>query len=513
MTIWRVEPETGGGTPAGSGTQADPWNGIGNVVFGASGVTHGDILEFVAGDYTGEGTFSVTTTFTSPTEFKALGPVQLDRFLSNGKANVRVTGQFSISNVTQSNFAIFSNVTRTQDGALVQGVHSSLSPTTGIALVPSGAFDPTPAAFCAIRDCFSDTDGQHGVEMRGAFNGGLLSNNKATGSSEDVSGWGVYASAAHEKWVDTGWSLVSGTSYERTISSGWDVKTVVAPGRTSAPYWLSEGTFDALNAGEWAQSGTTLQINTGEDPSSKSVVAVYQECKNIIMEDNEAWSMNAAFDGTGMGGDHTVEGMSIRRNLSRDNPGRGIELNCGKNSDLIGNSTPNNDYGAAVLTPNGTCTIRQHSSYGTGSGQYLIQRVEAGATVLLTNCIGQGGTNVAEGSSISGTVTDSYNCMFGGGTANYSGITKGTGSIEQDPLFVDPANNDLRLDGNSPCIGAGTEWWTDVPQGEDGLRFCAPPSMGAYEVRPHRSGYARGAGALPARVLPAGVDIAKAKSA
>lgn len=85
----------------------------------------------------------------------------------------------------------------------------------------------------------------------------------------------------------------------------------------------------------------------------------------------------------------------------------------------------------------------------------------------------------------------------------------GEGSITQDPSFRNPGDDDYRLNGDSPCIGAGTRWWTgEPPQGQDGRRFCSPPSMGAYEY------YGGGrAGAIPARVKPAGVDIAKARKA
>lgn len=87
------------------------------------------------------------------------------------------------------------------------------------------------------------------------------------------------------------------------------------------------------------------------------------------------------------------------------------------------------------------------------------------------------------------------------------------GDINADPKFLDAANNDLRLDGDSPCIAAGINWWdAEPPTGEDGLRFKNIPSMGAYEPS-NKSGCARKSGAFVANTLGAGIDIAKAKAA
>ena len=47
----------------------------------------------------------------------------------------------------------------------------------------------------------------------------------------------------------------------------------------------------------------------------------------------------------------------------------------------------------------------------------------------------------------SGSVTATYSDIQGGWT--------GTGNIDDNPLFVDPANGDYHLDDNSPCIDAG----------------------------------------------------------
>lgn len=71
--------------------------------------------------------------------------------------------------------------------------------------------------------------------------------------------------------------------------------------------------------------------------------------------------------------------------------------------------------------------------------------------------------------------------------SNVQGGRVGDGNIDADPLFVDPANGDYRLQENSPCVNAGNpdslmetfEFETD----RDGNPRIAGDrvDMGAYE--------------------------------
>ncbi|MCK4452707.1 MAG: right-handed parallel beta-helix repeat-containing protein, partial [Anaerolineae bacterium] len=45
-----------------------------------------------------------------------------------------------------------------------------------------------------------------------------------------------------------------------------------------------------------------------------------------------------------------------------------------------------------------------------------------------------------------------YNNVWGNAPVDYSGVTSGTGSISEDPSFVDPVGADFRLQAGSPCI-------------------------------------------------------------
>ncbi len=63
------------------------------------------------------------------------------------------------------------------------------------------------------------------------------------------------------------------------------------------------------------------------------------------------------------------------------------------------------------------------------------------------------------------------------------------GNIGADPLFVDYASGNLRMQSNSPCIDAGTNRHAARPTDLDGRpRLYGRVDMGAYEYQPFVSG-------------------------
>jgi hypothetical protein len=79
-----------------------------------------------------------------------------------------------------------------------------------------------------------------------------------------------------------------------------------------------------------------------------------------------------------------------------------------------------------------------------------------------------------------------------GGSATYScapGLS-GSGNIDADPLFINPARGDYRLQSGSPCVNAGLDepWMSSAFDLAGGARIAASTvDMGAYEVPPHGS--------------------------
>ncbi len=142
--------------------------------------------------------------------------------------------------------------------------------------------------------------------------------------------------------------------------------------------------------------------------------------------------------------------------------GGGVAHSTLNNCTLIGN-TANLGGGAYGSTLN-NCTLTGNTASSGGGGA---------EGSILNNCIVWG--NTAPGDTDVYVSMLSYTCSGNGGTAN--------GCIQADPLFVDAANGDYRLQIGSPCINAGTN---DLAIGEtdlDGnLRInYGTVDMGAYE--------------------------------
>ena len=127
-------------------------------------------------------------------------------------------------------------------------------------------------------------------------------------------------------------------------------------------------------------------------------------------------------------------------------------------------------YVSPALT---NCSFSGNTSDDAGGGLYCDD-----ASPALTNCILWGDTATNLGGEIytdpASSPTVTYSCVQGGYT--------GEGNIATDPLFVDAANGELRLQAASPCIDAGT---ADGAPSTDFLGVLRPQGagydMGAYE--------------------------------
>ncbi|MHC4086734.1 MAG: right-handed parallel beta-helix repeat-containing protein, partial [Planctomycetota bacterium] len=128
------------------------------------------------------------------------------------------------------------------------------------------------------------------------------------------------------------------------------------------------------------------------------------------------------------------------------------------------------------------CTFSGNSAGSDGGGIYNLTH----CAPTLTNCILWSNTAAAYGQTNGGIVT--YSDIQGG--------WGGTGNIDEDPLFVNADNNDLRLRACSPCVDAGNNaaaspdvndlagndrFVDDVGIVDTGLGTAPIVDMGAYE--------------------------------
>ncbi|MDC0684842.1 choice-of-anchor Q domain-containing protein [Sorangium atrum] len=170
-----------------------------------------------------------------------------------------------------------------------------------------------------------------------------------------------------------------------------------------------------------------------------------------------------------------------------------------------------NTTGTARVTNSVFFVNTANGAGGLNDIEALGGAIYANGDLRVTNCTFYG--NPAQGFKLpsdggglyvaSGTTTvlnsilwgDSPNEIAGPGTAviTYSDVMggyPGTGNIDQDPLFVAPAEGDLHLQASSPARDAGL-FTSSLPKTDlDGNPRVsgAAPDMGAYEIRGGRRG-------------------------
>ena len=497
-------------------------------------VNDGDTCHFAAGDYTASGDLNINTAWTSTTTFIADGPAALERFLINGRANTHVVGPFEVSDPAQAACSVFNRPAGNCENNQIRKLWTHDSQLSGVGLgTISIAGTVTNPTGCVIESCYSDTDGQHGCGLLGSTDGAYNRWNFARANSANSSGWGIYGTARSVKWNDALWTDLTGGVWERDIEdASWPTYSVQFPLRTDATHdrWLTEGTYNSTVKGEWAQSGIKLQINVGtSNPTNVVVTTVHGVCNNPTLADSCGQEMNVAFDGVGIGLDTSVTSGRIERCESHTNT-QGFSMNgpsaCHVEGCIAWNNT---DDGLHMLTTTGANIIAQCTSDDATTNAFAIERNDGGNTDTIYNCIGTGSSVGFFGDDIDGTA-DVVGCLAHNNTTDLSGVTTPlprTNVEGIDPEYLDKTTGDLRVDGGSRAIrgpnSSGFEWWASndaQPHDFDGRRYAVTGEtdasangavdIGAFSVRADLP-YTRKAVALPASVLLAGVDIAKAR--
>ncbi|MHC4944888.1 MAG: right-handed parallel beta-helix repeat-containing protein [Planctomycetota bacterium] len=154
---------------------------------------------------------------------------------------------------------------------------------------------------------------------------------------------------------------------------------------------------------------------------------------------------------------------------------------------ITGNTITQNtatDKGGGVCTfdsyPTLTNNLIRENSAATGGGMYC-----EGGTITITNNTFTKNSAVTAGAFFSGVDTDPLltNCILWGDIASagpefwwdpgglptvlYSDVEggfNGTGNIDEDPLFADPAAGDHHLAFGSPCIDQGDDGASKIPE-------------------------------------------------
>jgi hypothetical protein len=258
-----------------------------------------------------------------------------------------------------------------------------------------------------------------------------------------------------------------------------------------AIYGGFEGTETQLSQRDWAAHETILSgdIGTANDAADNSYHVIYNSYNGL--------NNTAVIDGfTITGGNADGSGLDNRGGGMYNSLVSPLIVNCtfidnqATRGGAVYNANPStptftnclftnnlaNDGGAAF---NDISSARfKNCSFSENSG-FAISNVDA--TPLLTNCIiWSNGAGIKNAGSLSSVAAVSYSIVQGG----YGG----TGNLDEDPLFVDPANGDFRLQACSPAINAGDN--AAVPSGvttdlDKNPRFynAGTVDMGAYEFQ------------------------------
>ncbi|MBL8897090.1 MAG: right-handed parallel beta-helix repeat-containing protein, partial [Planctomycetes bacterium] len=164
-------------------------------------------------------------------------------------------------------------------------------------------------------------------------------------------------------------------------------------------------------------------------------------------------------------------------NLIADNtaPGAGgglyLHTNCAprlENNLIFRNRVASATGGGLYIGYNSTPTLVHNTIYANAAlnagGAFSFQ-----SNATLTSCIVWGNTP----NQLLNVVNVTYSDVQGG--------LAGTGNVNTDPLFVDPASDDFHLSFGSPCIDAGTSGGPGFDFEGDSRTSSAAPDMGADE--------------------------------
>jgi hypothetical protein len=150
-----------------------------------------------------------------------------------------------------------------------------------------------------------------------------------------------------------------------------------------------------------------------------------------------------------------VADLTIRYNKLRDSLGRGF-LGGGKFTLAYNLMVRNSMSGAFLYLSNTDAKVYNNVFYGNGGDGLAITNEPSLAENLkavIHNNISAGNAVASFRRGAVGDIYDAYNCL----SEPYIGGWSLVHTIQADPLFVAPQNDDFRLQPGSPCIDAGID--------------------------------------------------------
>jgi hypothetical protein len=296
-------------------------------------------------------------------------------------------------------------------------------------------------------------------------------------------------------------NIVVNTSKEFLLSGGWDntcTEQIQDPLSTRIR-GLDSSVF-SFDAGEnvniiasiknlsiekgVAENGGALYIHAG----SSGIIAL--ELNNTVIANNEAQNKGGGIYG---GSDSGQIYLTIRNSLIVDNMG-------GAGGGIFAES--NNGGIINVSSINNTIT-ENHALSGGG----IFTTSASGTTELsIKNTIVWGNQEndiYLNGASTTANVQYSDTGIIINDENNPGNLTEGAGNISKDPVFINPAIFNYRLNSDSPCKDAGT---SDGAPSEDieGNARDSMIDMGCYEYTPNSNNMIKVLALNGGEVIPSG---------
>lgn len=282
----------------------------------------------------------------------------------------------------------------------------------------------------------------------------------------------------------------------------------IMPGPALGLYGGFAGTETARNQRDWKANPTVIDGGGGTQPVARvwarddvidgftlrnGTDGVYSYSPTAVFS-NDTITGNAAKGADVVGGTATIAGCRVTGNTYGvyANGGMAVVTNStvsGNTSDgvyastfgpaTVAGSTISGNGGKGVNANGGAATITSSTVYGNASdGLYV--GVHGKTTIANSTICGNGGSGLysnyglvtlintivafnaasgLKGTSTSFTAGTSHNDVYANVTGNYAGFTPpaGQGNLSLDPLFIDAATGNYRLQGGSPCIDAGDD--------------------------------------------------------
>ena len=315
----------------------------------------------------------------------------------------------------------------------------------------------------------------------GAYGGAL--NNCVVTSNSAYYGGGAYVSALRKSLLkgnlasDTGGGAYAGTLTNCTLTGNSADQGGGSYGATLDGCSLRTN-LATYGGGAYAQSSTLNNCIFMGNSASFGGGACSEGDSTL---NNCAFTGNTAYDGGGawlapFGG--TLNNCTFASNSASYGGGAWLDYTGDLyNCTFTGNSAWTQGGGAFSRQQGGprlfNCTLVNNSSAATGGGAYCCTLIKC---IVYFNR-SRFGANYDSSSTVGGCCTTP---IPSGGTSN----------ITADPLFVDLAGSNLRLQSNSPCINAGNSTYANSPNDMDGRPRIVGESIdiGAYEFQGAASG-------------------------